>query len=407
MRAMNLANSLINAGHNVVIWSSGFFHQEKRHRVNQYEVIKINDKLTINLIPSTGYKKNISIGRLFDHALLSINLKRQLYAFDGEKPSLAFIGYPPVEMAYVAGSWCQKNSIPFVLDVKDQWPEIFTRIFPRRLAWIAEIMFYPYFYMGRSIGKKANIISSMTPEFLKWYQNFCRKKNDIGDFVFPLASIITRSSHSELELADRFLSENNLSHGNSKTVVFFVGNFMHTAFNFDPIINAATKAQANNKDWVFLLCGDGEAWNAVRSKTIHLPNIIMPGRINQSQIERIASISKIAIAPIKNNPDYLMSVPNKIVDYFSVGLPVLTSLNGVVERIIEEFNVGAVYDDLKVDSLYSNLSNLLDGDNIVLNKMSQNSLQLYKSQFDGNQVYSNAVLRLETLAHSLAIRHER
>jgi hypothetical protein len=29
MRAMNLANTLIIKGHNVVIWSSGFYHQKK------------------------------------------------------------------------------------------------------------------------------------------------------------------------------------------------------------------------------------------------------------------------------------------------------------------------------------------------------------------------------------------
>ena len=33
MRAMNLANALVAAGHKVVLWSSSFYHQEKRHRV--------------------------------------------------------------------------------------------------------------------------------------------------------------------------------------------------------------------------------------------------------------------------------------------------------------------------------------------------------------------------------------
>ena len=32
MRAINLSNYLADKGHNVTLWSSDFFHQEKRHR---------------------------------------------------------------------------------------------------------------------------------------------------------------------------------------------------------------------------------------------------------------------------------------------------------------------------------------------------------------------------------------
>jgi len=47
MRAMNLANALVDKGHNVILWSSGFYHQEKRHRSKSFEKIHINDKLEI------------------------------------------------------------------------------------------------------------------------------------------------------------------------------------------------------------------------------------------------------------------------------------------------------------------------------------------------------------------------
>ena len=61
MRAMNLANALVNKGHDVILWSSGFYHQEKRHRSRIFEKIHINNKLEIRLIPSPGYKRNVSI----------------------------------------------------------------------------------------------------------------------------------------------------------------------------------------------------------------------------------------------------------------------------------------------------------------------------------------------------------
>ena len=57
MRAMNLANKLIENGHNVIIWSSAFSHQSKSHRFKIYKKIKISDNLEIRLIPSPGIKE--------------------------------------------------------------------------------------------------------------------------------------------------------------------------------------------------------------------------------------------------------------------------------------------------------------------------------------------------------------
>ena len=40
MRAINLANALTSAGHNVVLWSAAFNHQTKAHRCNGYKSIQ-------------------------------------------------------------------------------------------------------------------------------------------------------------------------------------------------------------------------------------------------------------------------------------------------------------------------------------------------------------------------------
>jgi len=134
MRAMNLADMLVGRGHSVVIWSSAFYHQEKVHRTTKFESLKINDLLTINLIPSVGYKKNIGLSRLIDHAQLAWNLSRILEKDIFTKPDVAFVGYPPIECSFVVAHYLTNKSIPFVLDVKDQWPDIFLEPFPKILG---------------------------------------------------------------------------------------------------------------------------------------------------------------------------------------------------------------------------------------------------------------------------------
>jgi hypothetical protein len=134
MRAINLANALVEKGHSVIIWSSSFYHQRKIHRTKLFKKIIINKKLEIRLIPSPGYKKNISIKRLLDHFMLAYNLRKKL---DIEKtlPDVAFVGYPPIETAFVMTSWLKKKKIAYLLDIKDQWPIIFIESFLSGLVY--------------------------------------------------------------------------------------------------------------------------------------------------------------------------------------------------------------------------------------------------------------------------------
>lgn len=108
MRAMNLANALVNKGHKVILWSSAFYHQKKMHRSRRFKKIFINSHLEIRLIPSPGYKKNVSISRLIDHFKLAFNLYKKINL---EKifPDVAFVGYPPIETAYIMTHWLKKK----------------------------------------------------------------------------------------------------------------------------------------------------------------------------------------------------------------------------------------------------------------------------------------------------------
>ena len=123
MRAMNLANSLVEAGHKVVLWSSDYYHQEKRHRNRVGQPIKVSSQLEIRLIPSPGYVRNIGPGRLWDHAVLARNLKKMLRE-EYSQPDVGFVGYPPIETAVVMTGWLSARGIPSLLDLKDQWPSL-------------------------------------------------------------------------------------------------------------------------------------------------------------------------------------------------------------------------------------------------------------------------------------------
>ena len=108
MRAMNLANKLVERGHSVILWTSAFNHRDKRHRYKEYAEVNISENLQIRLVPSSGYNRNISIARFYDHCVLALFI-RQILGTCENSPDVAFVGYPPIEAAFVMGAMVEKT----------------------------------------------------------------------------------------------------------------------------------------------------------------------------------------------------------------------------------------------------------------------------------------------------------
>jgi glycosyltransferase involved in cell wall biosynthesis len=393
MRAINLSEFLVKRKHKVIIWSSAFFHQMKIHRSKSYTSIKINPHLEIRLIPSPGYIKNISIKRIYDHIKLAANLRSALSKQE-MAPDVAFIGYPPIEFASVASSWLRKNNIPYLVDVKDQWPEIFIRPFPKFLQAPAKLLFWPYYYYGRKLISHATSVCSIAPSFLEWACKFSNRRISKLDHVFPLSSILSSPKPSNNKRDLEFWKKHGVLSG-TNTRFFFAGTFS-SVFDFTTVRNAVLIANENKLNFQFIFCGDGENIGSIKKEFAGLDNIIFPGWVSHSQLRLLASISDAALAPYLNYSDFLMSVPNKIIDYLSLGCPVITPLKGEVGNLLNKDQIGLSYKEGNEDSLYKVLFKIHSNKKNRA-KFSYNSRKLYENYFDGNKIYKKMVRHLELI----------
>ena len=386
MRAINLSNKLVEAGHDVVLWSSAFSHQEKKHRTREFTVYKVNENLEIRLIPSCGYKKHIGLMRLIDHFQLALNLKKLLKR-ERVAPDIAFIGYPPIEAAAVMSKWLSKRGVPMVLDVKDLWPSMFVDAFPKMPQPIARIIFHPYFYLAKRTIRGADGISAMAPAFLKWVLKFADKKPTDSDKVFRLTSPVSNISKSEMLLASKWRDAQGIN-VNMPTVLF-VGSFM-SVFDFNPIFETAKEL----KDCQFVLCGDGDYLSGLKNKTQGLDNVFFPGWVDRAKIEVLSDMSIASLAPYKNIDNFMVNTPNKIVDSLLLGLPIISPLRGEVAKLIESNEVGFTYDDSR--SLNNHIQLLINDDKLQ-EQMSNNAKKLYNKEFEFNMVYDGLVQHLERM----------
>jgi glycosyltransferase involved in cell wall biosynthesis len=396
MRAMNLANALVDKGHKVVLWSSVFYHQEKRQRVNSTDCIKVSESLEIRLIASPGYQRNIGLARLWDHIILGRNLARQLDAV-GSVPDVAFVGYPPIETAAVMTKWLAKRSIPFMLDVKDQWPAIFINALPNSLRPFGRIALAPYFYYGHRALRDATALSAMSNGFLEWAAEFAGRSITEVDLVVPLTTATEKITEVELQEACCWWDLQGIKDDGTQRICF-IGSHS-TAFDIDYVIQTAKLMAAAGNSCQFVLCGSGENTSVWREKVAGLPNVYFPGWIDRAKIEVLARRSSAGLAPYKNTDDFMLSVPNKVIDYLSLGLPVLSPLYGEVRGLILDFEVGLSYGHVVEKTLESCIQDLAVTPDLR-KKISDNAINLFKSRFSFELIYGGLVKHLEMLARS-------
>lgn len=389
MRAINLSNTLVARGHQVVLWSSDFDHFTKKHRTGRNSVIQYSPNLEIKLISSRGYKTNVGLSRLFDHAQLAFNLRREIRK--QSLPDVAFIGYPPIETAWVMTNWLFRKKIPTLLDVKDAWPEVLLRAFPRIFQKIARILLTPYFLMMKSTFRKSTALSSISELFLQWILKIAKRSRSPLDNVSVLTSPFEKYKQEELNKSRIFWDSKSVTN-TDQVRCFYVGS-LTKALNFDGIIYAA-----QNSDIEFIIAGAGPTAKALQNLTLDLPNVKMPGWISSAQAKILAERSTFMLAPYANLDDFSMALPNKFLDAMKFSKPLLTSIPGYAARFVEVNDIGSIYSNEKLSSLLEVLRHFEKHPENISAKAT-NSGAAYQELFTFDKVYGELIDKLEQLAN--------
>lgn len=388
MRAINLSDALVAAGHEVVLWTADFDHTNHRHRYGRNTKVRVSPHLEVRFVRSRGYETNVGPARLLDHAQLAVNLRRLLIG--EEPPDVAFVGYPPIEPASVIVHWLREHDTPVLLDVKDAWPEVLLRGVPDGFKHSGRLALWPYYLLMRQAFREATGLTSTAEPFLNWSLEAAGRDRVPADRVFPLTS--SRSDFSDDELADAGVWWDQQGvFDDERFRVFFVGT-LHSSYDFSPVAEAAREV-----DVQVVICGDGSSASDIRAQMAGLSNVILPGWVSDRQAEALGRRSTLALAPIAPHPDFAMSVPNKFYDAMSKGLPILTSLTGAAGDMVESRDTGRVYGGEGRPPLREVLAELVRNPSIV-EQMSARALETYTTEFSYESVYGAAVAHLESLA---------
>ena len=391
MRAMNLSNALIEKGHNVILWSSDFDHFSKKHRFGGAKEIEYSTRLKIKLIPSRGYNSHISIARLLDHMVLAFNLNKELKAQN--VPDVAFIGYPPIEAAWVLARWLKKNNVPFLVDIKDAWPDIFIAAIPRPLKNFARVIFAPQFMMMRKVLNWSTGISAPSQRYLSWCISRSGRPQKKQDRVTPITAPNTIFNKVELQKAEAFLDGLDIKN-NGTFRVCFIGA-LNSNYDFKPVIEAASRLPIQ-----FVIAGEGPIYRSLIEVCEEIKNIKLVGWVDSVTSDRIYDRSNLAIAPYKDTFDFQLNITNKFYDAMLHGKPIITSLTGAAGDLLNNYKIGINYNRNDVSDLTRVLSTLLKNSDVISN-LSENAINTYINIYSSEIVYSELVSDLEKLSNNV------
>lgn len=339
LRAAMVAQHLCNQGNDVTWWTSNFQHHDKS-KIFQNNTFNRETKnnLVIEYIPSIGYKNNVSIRRFIDQIVLAKNVSNEINK--RQVPDLIFCAWPLIELTDVFCKYAKKNNIPIVIDIRDQWPDFLYRRFFEKIKISCNWKFLPYY---EGILKKcflgADSLISISPSFLNWAYERSGRKKHYNDAVFRLSSIDLLNISRNEESVKKFWDGKSVNFSDKILTIVLVGTLLpqNSLYKF---IDAIKDSNKNN--FQFVICGSGQLANKIKS--IKTKNIIYAGYVDQEKLSYLLEMSDVGLLPYDKVEGFTLSIPNKVGEYLSCGLHILTSLKGEISKFFDNSSAVTFYD---------------------------------------------------------------
>nr|UXE41707.1 hypothetical protein Hi04_10k_c5966_00040 [uncultured bacterium] len=236
---------------------------------------------------------------------------------------------PPIFQAFSAWAVAFLRRRPFLLEVRDLWPEFAIDMGVLKnplLIWISRRL--EHFLYARAIHILVN-----SPAYRDYL---------IGKGIAPLkVSLICNGVDPAMfdpaASGERAKNEWRL---NGKFVVSYAGA-VGMANDLGTLIRAAERLR-DREQIVFLIAGDGKERANLEADVRNrgLRNVIFTGTLSKIEVADLMAASDACIAILKDIPMFRTTYPNKVFDYMAAGRPTVLAIDGVIRKVIEDSGSG-------------------------------------------------------------------
>jgi glycosyltransferase involved in cell wall biosynthesis len=308
---------------------------------------------------------------------------------------------PPLELSMAAVRYGGAHGVPVVVDIRDMWPDIWLDLAPKPLRPVARLALTPFYRMLRTSVDLSSAVTGIAGRAVEWALAHGTRKPNAFDSPLPLAYQPGEISPAAFEAADREWRQMGIVDDPQRLTVCFFGS-LSRRLAFDTVFSAMACLPSSLAGRLRLvMCGAGERADELKARARTCPSILMPGWIDAAQITALMRLSHIGLLPYPNTDDFLSSIPNKVYDYLSGGLPILTSLRGTTGELIEREKCGWIYSNDEPESLVAQLT-ALTNDREEIRRAALASVRVAKL-FSAAKVYGDFRVKLDDITRAYSV----
>ncbi len=262
----------------------------------------------------------------------------------------------PQLLVGLSGWWLSfTREVPFVLEVRDLWPESLTAVgvgredslLHRTLAVVADFLY-----------QRADRIVVVTPAF-KDHLIQCRcisaEKIDVvengveTDLFSPASQEASAALRAQLGAESRFL-------------VSYIGT-MGMAHGLETLLDAAARLQSEKPGVLFLLIGEGAEKERIRTlaHSRKLDNVLFLDQQPREKIPAFISASDACLVLLKKTDVFKTVIPTKMLEFMSCARPVILGVEGQSQLVLEAAHAGVAIQPENAEDLAQAI-NKLDAD---------------------------------------------
>lgn len=388
LRLGSLATQLVAQGHHVTWLATTWSHQFKE-QIDVAGVFNISDSYDVVLLECGSYKRNVSIDRIWHHRKFGKQIGQWLRQLE-HRPDLILSAYPIPGAAASAANYARDHDVPFVLDIRDLWPDVFTDKLGKALSFLAKPLLAAQTRDLKFALSASSAVTAVSKKYLQWgVDNTPKNLRTEKQFLFyPIGA---QKNENSKDFEDPEL--NALFDGLSgKTIFAFLGSF-GKSYDLDLIVKAAQSySDRGNTDIHFCIAGDGEQRPLIENAAMSLENLSYLGWLNSKQTAVFLSLSDVGIMPLQSVSG---TFPNKPFQYMAASLPIISSLEGEFADFLTEHEIGLNFDVGDKDAFVEAIGQLLQAK--YRDQMKGRVKELFDNNFEQKVIYSKFVDTIESL----------
>lgn len=288
------------------------------------------------------------------------------------------VGIPAIVL-----KWLKR--VPFIFEVRDQWPEV-----PIEMGIIRnKLLIKPLLWFEKTVYKCASSIVALSPGQADGIRKVLAEDKDV--------TVIPNSSDTDVFRPDIDGSAVRKEHGWADKFVLLHAGAMGTVNHLDFVIDAAERLK-DHDDILFVLIGEGKQKSALqfRVSQLGLTNVQISSAVPKHKLAEVLAAADVGLVIIGNFPIIEHNSANKFFDSLSAGKPVLLNYSGWQRRILEENAAGFGCQLCNIDEFVEKVLYLTSHRQESLD-MGQNARRVAVERFDKDKLAAQALLVLKAI----------